>query len=102
MRNVKNFGERRWLFMKLLNYDKRTLILQNVKTTIPKKIPPTFTFRQYKILCNLIQRKKISKESFDIILDALFDLKDWRKLDYQQMYELIYVLTHWNYEKVKL
>ena len=88
--------------MKLLNYDKRTLILQNVKTNAPKKVPPTFTFRQYKILCNLIQRKKISKESFDTVLDALFDLKDWRKLDYQQMYELIHVLTYWNYERVKL
>jgi hypothetical protein len=87
--------------MKLLNYDKRTLIMQNVRSKAGNK-PTTFTMRQYEILCRLIQRKQISKQSFDILLDSLYGLKDWRKLNYEQMYELIHVLTYWDYEKVRL
>lgn len=90
--------------MKLLNYDKRTLVFQNVKKRMSEEVPVTFTYRQYQILCTLIRRRNISKESFALLLDALFALRleDWRKLTYQQMYELIHVLTDWNYDKVNL
>lgn len=90
--------------MKILNYGKRELILQNMrKPEAPKKLSSsTFTMRQYQILCCLIKRKHISRQSFEIVIDALFDFKDWRKLTYEQMYELIHVLTYWNEQKVRL
>ena len=87
--------------MKLMNFDKRTLIMQNVRADIQKvqEKPQTFTKKQYDILCRLIQQKKISKQFFSFILSSLFDeITDWKQLDYSQMYELIHVLTFWNYQ----
>ena len=84
--------------MKLLNYDNRTLIMQNVRS-VTKEIPPTYTKSQYRILCNLIRQKHITKQFFDFLLVQLYDLSDWRQLNYTQMYELIYILTYWNYGK---
>ncbi len=84
--------------MKLLNYDNRTLIMQNVRS-ITKEIPLTYTKSQYRILCNLIRQKHITKQFFDFLLVQLFDLTDWRKMNYSQMYEMIHVLTYWNYGK---
>lgn len=84
--------------MKLLNYDNRTLIMQNVRSTT-KEIPLTYTTSQYKILCRLIRQKKITKQFFDFLLVQLYDLSDWRQLNYTQMYELIHILTFFNYGK---
>jgi hypothetical protein len=85
--------------MKLLNYDKRTLIMQNVKSAEKNPTPNKYSQTQYRILCNLIKRKHIQKPLFDFIISGLFDVTDWKKLNYSQMYTLIYVLTNWNYEK---
>ena len=87
--------------MKLLNYDARELIYQNLRCTTVI-VPETYTKRQYQILYNLIRQKKITKQSFDILLSELYGLSDWKQLNYSQMYELIYILSHWNYEKVRL
>ena len=85
--------------LKQLNYDVRTIILQNVRTAERPAMPQHFTKSQYKILCNLIIQKKIEKRFFDFILSGLFGLTDWKKLDYSQMYTLIHVLTYYNYKK---
>lgn len=84
--------------MKLLNFDKRTLILQNVRTTT-KTMPDTYSKAQYQILCRLIRQKGITKPFFQLVLSSLYDLQDWKQLTYQQMYELIHILTFYNYEK---
>lgn len=87
--------------MKLLNFDARDLIYQQLRCTA-HTIPENFTPCQYRILCNLIQQKKIKKESFEILLLALFEVSNWRELSYTQMYELIFVLTNLDYQKVRL
>ena len=84
--------------MKLMNYDAKYLIEQNLKTNTVE-IPQTFTLCQYRILCRLIKRKKVTKQFFRFLLMSLFNTEDWKKLDYLQMYQLIYTLSHWNYEK---
>lgn len=85
--------------MKLLNYDSRDLIMQNVRSAKATPIPDSYTDTQYKILCNLIRQKKITKQFFDFIIMELYGLEDWRKLDYEKMYQLIHVLTFWDYKK---
>ena len=88
-------------FMKLMNFDRKTLIYQNVRSSVQdvEEKPQTFTKRQYDVLCRLIQQKKISKQFFSFILSSLFDeVTDWKQLDYKQMYELIHILTFWNYQ----
>lgn len=47
--------------MKLLNYDRRELILQNVRS-VAREVPTTYTKSQYRILCNLIKQKHITKQ----------------------------------------
>ena len=84
--------------MKLLNYDHRELIMQNVRT-VTREVPENFTIAQYQILRKLIIQKQISKQFFDFLLLQLYDLSDWKQLNYTQMYELIHILTFWNYEK---
>ena len=86
--------------MKLLNYDHRDLIMQNVRC-VKKETPSTYTESQYRILCRLIRQKKITKAFFEFILFQLYDLKDWKKLNYSQMYELIHILTFYDYKKEK-
>lgn len=85
--------------MKLVNYDSKYLIMQNVRS-ITKKVPSRYTSCQYQILCRLIRQKKITKQFFEFLLLHLYDLSDWRQLDYKQMYELIHILTYWDNEKV--
>ena len=87
--------------MKLMNYEPRTLIYQNVRADIQKveEVPQTYTKKQYNILCRLIQQKQITEQFFSFLLESLFGLKDWKQLNYKQMYELIHVLTFYNYEK---
>lgn len=84
--------------MKLLNYDERTLILENVRPVV-KNTPETYTKSQYLILCNLIRQKHISEQFFKLILSGLYDLQNWKELNYEQMYELIHVLTYFDYTK---
>ena len=87
--------------MKLLNYDNRTLIMQNLRST-HKEIPTTYTKTQYQILCNLIRQKHITKQFFDFLLLELYGLSDWKQLNYKQMYQLIHVLTYWDYKKERM
>ena len=87
--------------MKLMNYDPKTLIYQNVRSGVQdvEKKSQTYTRTQYDILCRLIVQKGITKQFFSFILSSLFDeVTDWKQLDYSQMYELIHVLTFWNYQ----
>ena len=86
--------------MKLMNYDKRTLILQNVRTRMQdvEEKPQTYTKTQFAILRRLIKQKGITRQFFDFLLESLFELKDWKQLDYKQMYELIHILTFWDYQ----
>lgn len=87
--------------MKLMNYDTKTLIYQNVRSSVQevKEVPQTYTKKQYDILCRLIQQKKVTEQFFNFLLESLFELRDWKQLNYKQMYELIHVLTFYNYEK---
>ena len=72
--------------------------MQNVRTAT-KEVPSGYTQSQYRILCNLIRQKKITEPFFNLILSSLFDLQDWKKLNYSQMYELIHVMTYYDYSK---
>lgn len=87
--------------MKLMNYDTKTLIYQNVRSGVQevKGVSQTYTKKQYDILCRLIQQKKVTEQFFIFLLESLFELRDWKQLNYKQMYELIHVLTFYNYEK---
>lgn len=80
-----------------MNYDAKTLIYQNVRSDI-QEVPQGYTQTQFKILCRLIQQKKVTEQFFNFLLESLFELKDWKQLSYEQMYELIHVLTFWNYK----
>ena len=86
--------------MKLMNYDPRTLIYQNMRSNVQevREVPQNFTQTQIKILRRLIQQKKVTEQFFVFLLESLFELKDWKQLNYKQMYELIHVLTFWNYQ----
>lgn len=87
--------------MKLLNYDPKTLIYQNLRSDVKEvqEKPQKYTQRQFNILCRLIQQKKITKKFFLFLLESLFELKDWKQLNYEQMYEMIHVLTFYDYGK---
>ena len=86
--------------MKLMNYDTKSLIYQNLRSDVRevKEKPQTYTQTQYKILCRLIQQKKITRQFFDFLLESLFELKDWKQLSYEQAYELTHELTLWKYQ----
>ena len=88
--------------MKLLNYDAKTLIMENMRVT-PKETenitPRARTPRQYQILCHLVKEKKITREFFTYIVSGLFGTEDWKALDYNQTYQLIHVLTYFDYQK---
>ena len=88
--------------MKLLNFDSKDLILENMRPIEKQPKPSTHTTAQYKILCNLITQKKISKRFFEFIVSELFGTDDWKELDYEQTYQLVHVLTYLDYEKVRM
>ena len=88
--------------MKLLNYDHRELILQNVRCPTIPEVPTTYTKSQYYILCRLIKQKHITKQFFEVLIVELYETKDWKKLTYNQMYELIHILTFLDYQKVRM
>lgn len=88
--------------MKLMNYDREYLIMSNLRTVEKQPKPSTHTQAQYKILCNLIVQKKISRRFFEFIVFELFGVDDWKKLDYEQTYQLVHVLTYLDYTKVRM
>lgn len=98
---IKPSEERSCEAMKLMNYDCRTLIMKNVRT-VPRELPTTYSKAQYQILCRLITQKHITKQFFEFLLLQLYDLSDWKQLNYNQMYELIHILTYWDYEKARI
>ena len=73
--------------MKALNYDMRTLIMQNVKSAEKKPLPDTYTKSQYRILRNLVIQKGITEKFFRFIMSGLFGKADWKTLTYSEMYE---------------
>ena len=83
--------------MKQLNYDVRSLILMNVKSAERPPVPDTYTRSQYRVLCKVIIQKRIEKRFFDFIVSGLFKKTDWKTLTYGEMYELIYTLSHYDY-----
>ena len=85
--------------MKMLNYDTRELLLQNIRQPEQRPVPEKITMAQYRLLCKLIKRKKITKPFFEFLLNELYRQKDWRRLTYKQMYELIHVLTFYEYHE---
>lgn len=85
--------------MKLLNYDAKTLILENVKPAEKQPVPEKITMAQYNYLCKLIRRKKISRQFFQFLLKEIFEETDWRKLTYRQMYFLIHILINYDYKR---
>lgn len=87
--------------MKLVNYDERTLILQNLRP-VTRQVNNTYTKAQYRILCNLIRQKRITESFFMLVLSSLYGLNDWKQLNYEEMYELIHILTYYDYTKVRL
>ena len=89
--------------MKLMNYDPKTLIYQNVRADVQKvqEKPQTYTQAQFKILCRLIKQKKVTRQFIDFLLASLFELKDWKQSNYEQTYELVHILTFWNYRTEK-
>lgn len=84
--------------MKLNNFDTKTLILENVRSN-ERIIPTSFTATQYKILCRLIKHKHIKKDFFYFLLLELYQLRDWKQMNYEQMYEMIHILTFYDYNK---
>ena len=91
--------------MKLLNYSPEVLIAENMRVPLKETentSPRKHTPRQYKILCHLIKEKHITKDFFTYIVSGLFGTEDWKTLDYGQAYQLIHVLTYFNYEKERI
>ncbi len=88
--------------MKLMNYDERTLILQNLRPVTEQQVNKTYTKAQYRILCNLIRQKRITEPFFMLVLSSLYGLDDWKQLSYEEMYELIHILTFYDYTKERL
>lgn len=89
------------LNMKLLNYDSKYLIMQNLRP-VTKIVPGHYAESSYKILCRLIRQKRISKQFFDFLLAESYQLQDWKQLTYEEMYQLIHILTYLDYEKVRV
>ena len=87
--------------IKLMKYAERTLISQIVRP-VTRQVNNTYTKAQYRILCNLIRQKRITEPFFMLVLSSLYGLSDWKQLNYNQMYELIHILTFYDYTKVRL
>ena len=86
--------------MKLLNYSTRYLIEQNMRERpMERESQTTFSKAQYNILCQLIQKKPITKDFFYFLLSELYGLSDWKALNYEQMYDFIRVLTWYDYKR---
>ena len=59
--------------LKQLNYDVRTIILQNVRTAERPAMPQHFTKSQYKILCSLIHDGRLRSGSFILACRGCLD-----------------------------
>ena len=90
------------LMMKLVNYDERTLILQNLRPVTKQQVNKAYTKAQYRILCNLIRQKRITEPFFMLVISSLYGLNDWKKLSYEEMYQLIHILTYFDYTKARI
>jgi hypothetical protein len=88
--------------MKLVNYDERTLILQNLRPVTKQQVNKAYTKAQYRILCNLIRQKRITEPFFMLVISSLYGLNDWKKLSYEEMYQLIHILTYFDYTKARI
>lgn len=84
--------------MKLMNYDAQTLIIQNV-WSVSRETPATYTDNQYRIRCNFNKAEAYHETVFDFLLLELYQLQDWKKLNYNQMYQLIHIFTFYDYSK---
>lgn len=63
--------------MKLLNYDTKYLVYQNLKLKpTESNIPITYSKAQYLLLCKIIKQKHISKEFFNFLMIQLFNSTD--------------------------
>lgn len=82
-------------YMKQINFDNQYLIMEHVKHST-YNVPSKYTKTQVDILKKLIKRKRITKPFFEFLISGLYDVTDWRTLDYEQMYQLIYVIVHWD------
>lgn len=87
--------------MKVLNFDSRTLIFQNLRPIEKEQIPDRYTPCQYRILCSIIRRRHIKKEFFYLLLSELYGLEDWHRLSYSQMYKLVFVLSRYDFKKTE-
>lgn len=87
--------------MKLINYDGRTLVTMHLREKRPYRPVPavkgSYTKAQYRILYKLVLSKRISRSFFEYITIELYGIKNWKQLNYQQMYELIHILTYYSY-----
>ena len=90
------------LMLKLVNYDERTLILQNLRPVTKQQVNKAYTKAQYRILCNLIRQKRITEPFFMLVISSLYGLNDWKKLSYEEMYQLIHILTYFDYTKARI
>ena len=88
--------------LKLVNYDERTLILQNLRPVTKQQVNKAYTKAQYRILCNLIRQKRITEPFFMLVISSLYGLNDWKKLSYEEMYQLIHILTYFDYTKARI
>lgn len=87
--------------MKVLNFDSRTLVYRNLRPAKKEQTPDGYTPCQYRILCSIIRRRHIKKEFFYFLLSELYGLEDWHRLGYSQMYELIFILTRYDFKKAE-
>ena len=77
------------------------MILQKLRP-VTTQMHKTYTKAQYPILCNLISQKRITEPFFMLVLSSLYGVNDWKQLNYEEMYELIHILTYYDYTKVRL
>ena len=61
--------------MKLMNYDKKDLVYQNVHDIREvSEVPQNYTQTQIKILRRLIQQKQIKEQFFIFLLESCYDI----------------------------
>lgn len=77
--------------MKLINYSLDYLV--ETQTPAPPKRP--YSDCQFRILCRIIRRKKVSKDYFYGLLNELYSYHTVRQLSYEEMYHIIWLLNHW-------
>lgn len=67
--------------MKLMNYDKKDLVYQNVHDIREvSEVPQNYTQTQIKILRRLIQQKQIKEQFFIFLLESCYDISYYAEL----------------------